>query len=242
MFGIQQRDREACYTYGQEWIDAVKMMWSEQDDFDFDGQDIKLKNVGAKPKPCRGSRLLIMNAGASPTGRGFALRNCDALFTIDASCVSFAEIAKTVRAAKEEGRKFGREIDVYTAGVITCGPTKKEAEDYYRHCIGENADWSAVDRILVKRNISAATVAEKEYPKQRAAYANGMSGCLIIGDPDHVAKQLVELSEADFTGIVLSFVNYLAEVPYSCEEVLPRLARIGVRQATDHSSQRSMTA
>jgi hypothetical protein len=30
-------------------------------------------------------------------------------------------------------------------------------------------------------------------------------------------------------GIGLSFANYLNEVPYFCDEVLPRLARQGVR-------------
>jgi hypothetical protein len=30
-------------------------------------------------------------------------------------------------------------------------------------------------------------------------------------------------------GIGLSFVNYFAEVPYLCDDVLPRLARAGVR-------------
>jgi hypothetical protein len=30
-------------------------------------------------------------------------------------------------------------------------------------------------------------------------------------------------------GIAVSFVNYLAEVPYFCDEVLPRLARLGIR-------------
>ena len=39
------------------------------------------KKVRAKPKPYGGSRPLIMNAGASPTGRAFAIRNCDAFFT-----------------------------------------------------------------------------------------------------------------------------------------------------------------
>ena len=30
-------------------------------------------------------------------------------------------------------------------------------------------------------------------------------------------------------GIAVSFVNYLNEVPYFCDEVLPRLVRLGVR-------------
>ncbi len=47
----------------------------------------------AKPKPFGGTRPLIMNAGASPTGRAFAIRNCDAFFT-QASRTSMAETAR----------------------------------------------------------------------------------------------------------------------------------------------------
>ena len=38
MFGVEQRDHEARYEYAQEWIDAIKLIWSEREDFDFDGQ------------------------------------------------------------------------------------------------------------------------------------------------------------------------------------------------------------
>src|SRR5882724_2773567 len=33
MFGVTQRDHEARYAYGQEWVDAVKMLWSDREDF-----------------------------------------------------------------------------------------------------------------------------------------------------------------------------------------------------------------
>jgi hypothetical protein len=42
---------------------------------------------------------------------------------------------------------------------------------------------------------------------------------------------LAIISQAGVRGIGLSFVNYLAEVPYFCSEVLPRLQRAGVRMA-----------
>ena len=90
MFGVTQREHEQRYDYAQEWIDAVKMAWGPQDDFDYQGQFLKLKNVRAKPKPYGGTRPLIMNAGASATGRAFAIRNCDAFFT-QASSVKPAE-------------------------------------------------------------------------------------------------------------------------------------------------------
>ena len=229
MFGVTQRDHEARYDYAQDWIEAVKLAWGPQEDFDFDGRFIKLKKVRAKPKPYGGARPLIMNAGASPTGRAFAIRNCDAFFT-QASRTSMAETAKTVQAAKDDAKAQGRELDVYAVGVVTCRPTKKEAEEYYHYATIENADWSAVDGILGKKNISAATVGEEEFQKQRHHYAHGLGGLLMVGDPDQIAKQLADLSAAGLRGIGFSFVNYLKELPYFCDEVLPRLERMGVRQ------------
>ena len=50
------------------------------------------------------------------------------------------------------------------------------------------------------------------------------------GREDQVAQELASISAAGMRGIAVSFVNYLNEVPYFCDEVLPRLARLGVRQ------------
>jgi hypothetical protein len=44
-----------------------------------------------------------------------------------------------------------------------------------------------------------------------------------------VAEELAVISQAGMHGIGLSFINYLNEVPYFCDEVLPRLERAGVR-------------
>ena len=38
MFGVKQRDHESRYDYAQEWIDVIKMIWSDKEDFDFQGQ------------------------------------------------------------------------------------------------------------------------------------------------------------------------------------------------------------
>jgi alkanesulfonate monooxygenase SsuD/methylene tetrahydromethanopterin reductase-like flavin-dependent oxidoreductase (luciferase family) len=229
MFGVTQREHEQRYDYAQEWLDAVKLAWGPDDDFNYDGQFIKLKNVRSKPKPYGGSRPLIMNAGASPAGRAFAIRNCDAFFT-QASLTSIEETAGRVKAAKDDAAAQGRELDVYAVGVVTCRPTQKEAEEYYNYATIENADWSAVDGILGKKNISPATVGEEEFRKQRHHYAHGLGGLLMVGDPDRIAGQLAALSRAGLRGIGFSFVNYLKELPYFCDEVLPRLERLGVRQ------------
>jgi alkanesulfonate monooxygenase SsuD/methylene tetrahydromethanopterin reductase-like flavin-dependent oxidoreductase (luciferase family) len=129
MFGVT---RHGGALLAQEWIEAVKLAWGPQDDFDYEGRFIKLKKVRAKPKPFGGTRPLIMNAGASPTGRAFAIRNCDAFFT-QASRTSMAETAQRVKEAKDDAKAQGRELDVYAVGVVTCRPTRKEAEEYYHY-------------------------------------------------------------------------------------------------------------
>jgi dimethylsulfone monooxygenase len=229
MFGVKQRDHDERYDYAQEWIDAIKLIWSDREEFDFAGKYIKLKSVRAKPKPYGGTRPVIMNAGASPTGQAFAVKNCDAFF-MQASRVSVAETAGRVATVKALAQQHGREISVYTVGVITCRPTMREAQDYHHHCVVDEADWSAVDRLLAMRNITPRTVPPEEFARQRKEFAHGNSGLPIIGDPDHVARTLVELGEAGLTGIAVSLVNYADELPYLRDEVLPRLERAGLRE------------
>jgi len=229
MFGVKQREHEQRYDYAQEWLDVIKMIWSDKEDFDFSGKYLHMKAIRGKPKPWGGTRPVIMNAGASPTGQAFAVRNCDAFF-MQASRTSLEETARRVVNARNAAKGHGRELGVYTVGVITCKPTRKEAEEYYHHCIVEHADWSAVDGILALKNISPATVPMQEFLTQRSQYAQGMGGLPIVGDPDGVAQQLVDLSKAGLTGIAVSLVNYADELPFFCDEVLPRLERAGVRE------------
>lgn len=228
MFGVTQREHESRYLYAQDWIDAVKMAWDLKDDFDLDGEFIKLSKVRAKPKPFAGSYPLIMNAGASATGRAFAIRNCDAFFT-QASRTSMEETAQRVQAAKDEAKTHDRDIDVYTVGVVTCLPTRKQAEEYHHHCFVENADWSAVDTVLERKGVSPERVGDAEFQKRRLQYVNGLGGLIMVGDPDQTAETLAGLSRAGLRGIAFSFVNYLKELPYFSSEVLPRLERLGVR-------------
>jgi alkanesulfonate monooxygenase SsuD/methylene tetrahydromethanopterin reductase-like flavin-dependent oxidoreductase (luciferase family) len=229
MFGVEQRQHEDRYNYAQEWIDVIKMIWSDREDFDFDGKYLNMKRIRGKPKPYGGARPVIMNAGASPTGQAFAVKNCDAFF-LQASRTSLDETATRVRRAKEAARTQGREIGCYTVGVVTCRPTMKEAQEYFHHCIVERADWSAVDLILGMKNISPQTVPMEEFLKQRSGYAQGMGGLPIVGDPDYVAAQIADLSKAGLTGIAISLVNYINELPYFCDEVLGRLQRMGLRE------------
>ena len=229
MFGATLRDHEARYEYAQEWLDIVKLAWSPHEDFDFDGRFFQLKGVRAKPKPYGETRPLIMNAGASATGQAFAIRNCDALFSTISRGISFEETTRHVSGVQALAQQAGRNIDVYTVGVVTCRPTEREAKDYYQYAVVDNADWAAVDNNLAMKNITPQMHSPEEFQRHRNHQANGMGGLPLVGDPDLVSRDMERLAALGLKGIAVSFLNYLDELPYFCAEVLPRLARLGLR-------------
>ena len=129
MFGVTMGEHATRYEYAQEWLDAIKLAWAGADDVDFDGRFIQLRQLRAKPKPFAGGRSIIMNAAASPTGQSFAIRNRDALFSMTPKG-RLDEFADHVVDVQALARAQGRELQVYTVGVITCRPTRREAEAY----------------------------------------------------------------------------------------------------------------
>jgi alkanesulfonate monooxygenase SsuD/methylene tetrahydromethanopterin reductase-like flavin-dependent oxidoreductase (luciferase family) len=212
---------------------VAKRAWGTEEQFDFKGQFFDLRGVRAKPKPCGGTRPLIMNAGSSKAGQAFALRNCDAFFTATgASRASLDGAAKRVQEVKAEARSFGKDIEVYTIGQVICRPTQQQAEDYHHHANVEHADWGAIERMLALRGITPQNTPAEDYAAKRKFFAShSIGGYPFVGTPDRIAEELAAISRSGVRGIALSFVNYLDELPYFRDEVLPRLARLGVREA-----------
>ena len=161
MFGVEQREHETRYEYAQEWIDAIKLMWSDRDGLRLRRPIHQAEEACAPSRsPIGGTRPVIMNAGASPVGP----RLCGAQLRRLLHAVVARSRSRRPRSASPPSRPrpqaLGREIGVFTVGVIICRPTMKEAEDYHHHVNVEQADWSAVDQLLAMRNIT---------PRDRAA-------------------------------------------------------------------------
>jgi dimethylsulfone monooxygenase len=231
MFGVEQREHDMRYDYAQEWVDIIKKAWAHDGTFDYDGKFLNIKDARAYPKPFGETRPLMMNAGSSDVGQAFALRNCDAFFVATAgSRKSLAGNAAKVAEIKGAAHILGRDIEIFTVGQVICRPTQKEADEYYQHVNIENADWGAIDGMLANKSITPQTIGAEEYDTKRRYFAaNAVGGYPFVGTPDRVADELAAISQAGVRGIGLSFVNFLDEVPYFVDEVLPRLERAGVR-------------
>lgn len=241
MFGIPLLEGADRYAHGQEWMTIVKRLWSEQEDFDFDGTFFQLKAARSKPKPYGGTMPVILNAARSEAGQAFAVRNADAFFTSAKSSEfdektgvvtpDIAAVTGNLERVREKAAAVGRNIGVFCNVNVICRPTQREAMDYYTYVLEENADWDAVDGQIfaggTKKDLSSPA-----YMKQRTTAIRQFP---LIGDPDRVANLLISLNESGFDGIGLTFVNYLNDLPYFHQEVIGRLEHAGLRVPADRS-------
>jgi alkanesulfonate monooxygenase SsuD/methylene tetrahydromethanopterin reductase-like flavin-dependent oxidoreductase (luciferase family) len=236
MFGFAVPEHDERYVLAQEWLDIVRRLWSDPSEFDFNGKYFQLKELHSSPLPFGGTQPLILNAGASGVGQEYAVRNSDAFFT-SVKNSTFDEttgvvtpdlevVAAIVRSVRARAAEFGREIGVYTNAQIICRPTQKEALDYYRYALEEHADWPAIDNEITVRTDLAPDPSSPAWQERRRRQIRQFP---LIGDPDYVARLLITLNELGFDGIGLTMINYLDELPFICDEVVPRLEAAGVR-------------
>ena len=169
----------------------------------------------------------MMNAGSSDVGQAFARAQLRRVFRRHRRARACRLPATPPRwpRSRPPRKSIGREIEVFTVGQVICRPTQKEAEDYYQHVNIDNADWGAIDCMLANKHMTPQTMPPEEYDAKRRYFAaRSIGGYPFVGTPDRVAEELAIVSQAGVRGIGLSFVNYLNEVPYFCDEVLPRLS------------------
>ena len=234
MFGVSRKEHEERYAQGEEWWSIVRRLWAGEPPFDFRGAHYELREVEGAPQPYGGRAPIMMNAGTSPSGRSFAIRNSDLHF--DAVRMPEDDVER-VAETKRLARDAGRDVQVWTPIGVVCRPSQRQAEEFTAHII-EHADLGAVGNLaeLHRRdfkdredNVSAFSFSG-EGPVERRVLARG--NFCAIGDADRVASQIARLRRVGFDGLVLNFVNYLDEFPYFVQEVMPRLESQGVRPRT----------
>lgn len=219
------QDHDARYALAQEWFDIVTTLWSRPGRYDLPGEFWNLHGAESEPKPAAG-RLPILNAGSSAQGREFAARNADFVFTIVGGPEDGAAVVDQVsnRAAAR-----GRTAGVMTPTHVVCRPTAAEAKEYLHYYAAENADWDAVDNLMRLQGLHARSFTPEMLASFRSRFAAGHGTCPIIGSPDEVADEIERFAKAGFSGITMSFVDYIGELEYFAQEVMPRLAHKGLR-------------
>ena len=125
MFGAPLMEHDMRYEYAAEWIEIVKLLWTRDDEFDYEGKFLRVNKGFSMPKPIQKPFPPLMNAGASGKGQHFAAKYADMAFIhIDPSDLekTKAHIAAYRRLAREE---YGRDLQIWIGAPVTQRDTQQ---------------------------------------------------------------------------------------------------------------------
>jgi FMNH2-dependent dimethyl sulfone monooxygenase len=230
MFGVPQMEHDARYDHAAEWVEVMKLLWSREEDFDYEGKFIRVNKGFAMPKPIQKPFPALMNAGGSEKGRHFAAKHCDIAFVVLTSHnldEGRAQIEAFRRLAREE---YGRELQIWGDCYVVHGDTQKEAETELNRYVMEKGDEPAVERLMKVIGLQSHVFPTHVLDWFRFHLKAGWGGYPLVGTPDHIASELGRLSAIGFDGILLSWVDYLAGLDRWNKEVMPLLGQAGLRQ------------
>jgi alkanesulfonate monooxygenase SsuD/methylene tetrahydromethanopterin reductase-like flavin-dependent oxidoreductase (luciferase family) len=177
-----------------------------------------------------------MSAGFSPKGRDFAAQAADALFT---TMTDLEQAPAMLANVVSHAAKHERDLPIYAMGHVVCRPTRREAEEFYYYFAEElaDADGQAYYRRQRGTRAGAGDTTVPRPLENRFMHASGKKydGAYpgtypFIGTPDDVASEMSRMSAAGLAGASIAFLDYLKEIPYFLEEVLPRLEKLGLRR------------
>ncbi len=224
MFGITaEEDR---YAQALEWYEIICKIFNESTRFDYDGRFYKLKGVSGKPRPLQLPRPVTFNAAFGPPGRDFAAKSSDFLLT------TFSEIEAGRAHVEDIGTRAAREnrdLGVLATCHVVCRATQTEAEDYYENYAVTHADRGAVDYHMAQKRKFAGSHDEATFRLHAKRFAGGAGTFPLVGTPRKIVDEMVAMQRAGFGGTAVSFVNYLNELPYFVEKVIPLMNEAGLR-------------
>lgn len=229
MFGAEWRQHDERYAYAAEWLDLVRRLWTEEEEFDYQGRWFRGRGLWSQPKPVQRPYPLLMNAGGSPVGQRFSATHCDMNFAMlrqkDPES-DREQIAGLKRMAAAHGRQSRVWIHVY----VVCRPSQKEAEDYLDYYVRRKGDWQAADNMLEMFGIESETLEPAQLDAFRFHFIAGHGGYPLVGTPDSIVAQIERLSALGVDGLLMSWVDYLGECRQWIEEVLPLMQQAGQRR------------
>jgi alkanesulfonate monooxygenase SsuD/methylene tetrahydromethanopterin reductase-like flavin-dependent oxidoreductase (luciferase family) len=227
MFGIQMGDRKARYRLAAEWTMLVKRLWTETEQFDYDGEFFSLKGAISAPKPVQSPRPLLMNAGQSEEGLDFAVNNVDMVFV---SLLGEEVLKANIATVKGKAANLGKPVSVWANIDVICKSTEQEARDFADAWM-EAADDVAVDRFLgLMAGGDAGTHKDLVVnPEIRNALVLGGGGPTVVGTPEMLVEEFQRLSDLGMDGLTLTWHQYPEGLDQFVSDVMPLMREAGLR-------------
>jgi alkanesulfonate monooxygenase SsuD/methylene tetrahydromethanopterin reductase-like flavin-dependent oxidoreductase (luciferase family) len=227
MFGSPQREHDERYKVGDEWLQIVKRLWTEDEPFSFAGDFYSVDDAQSWPKPIQRPHPVIMSAGASPAGSDFSARNADVSFITVADPASAAGRIQDFKNNAFE--KYQRNPLVFSGAYVVCADTEKEAQDQLRSVI-EGGDREAARNLMQVLGIQSGSFAElMAQNAAEDAFITGWGTPVFLGTPEQITDRFIAIEKAGISGMTLGFHDYEHGLEHFDKAVMPLLREAGLR-------------
>jgi pyrimidine oxygenase len=214
------------YDYTREWLAVCKQLWTEQR-VDFDGKYFHLRDAMSGPAPVQKPHPPIVCATSSDAGYQFVADECDEAFV---GGPTWERMTLASKRAKALARDRGRTVKTQTMLILVPGDTDAEAQAKVEH-YRAGADYEAICNLW-----------DPEYSGDKRARGRELVGgpglphwlfyraYTLAGDARTTADFLADLAtDGEFDGILLSFPDFIEDLRWFGEAVIPILAERGLR-------------
>ena len=229
MFGAPLMEHDDRYGLAVEWLEIIKRLWTEDEEFDFEGKHFKIAKGYLMPKPLQKPFPAVMNAGSSDTGREYAAKYCDVAF-VNTNRGDFdsrkAMIDDYRRLAREE---YGRELQIWSHAYIVQGETEKEAKDYFDEYVHQKGDWEAATNLVETMGLNSRGRTPDQLRAMKMHFIGGWGGCPLIGTKEQIVDGLATMSRLGLDGVVVSWPRYIEDMRTFQRETLPLIKQAGLR-------------
>ena len=229
MFGTQMLDHEDRYALAVEWLEVIKLLWTAEEEFDYEGRHFKIAKGYLEPKPLQKPFPPVMNAGSSGTGRDYAAKYCDIAF-INTNRGDFESNKALIESYRRHAREeFGRELQIWSTTYIVQGPTEREAKDYYDEYIHRKGDWEAATNLVETMGLNSQGRSPELLRAMKTHFIGGWGGYPLVGTKEQIVDGMTMMSKLGLDGIVVSWPRYIEDMTTFQRETLPLMKQAGLR-------------
>ena len=240
MFGVEMRDHERRYDYAAEWLALVRRLWTDTTPFDHAGEFFQGRALWSMPKPVQGGQLVVMNAGSSAYRTsllGDALRH------------EFRHVApeerrdrcRPDRPLEGDGGRGRAHVAVLDSRLCGLPADREGGARLLHHYVVEKGDDAAAENMLDIFGMNSKTLQASDIEAFKFHFKAGHGGYPLVGTPEQIVEQMRQLSAMGVDGILLSWVDYLAEGRQWIDEVMPLMVQAGLREGDADQRDRAET-
>lgn len=208
-------DHDDRYDMAQEWTQLVKRLWIEER-VDHKGRFFHLTDCQSNPKPIQQPRLPIICAGASEKGMGFTIDEGDACFVGGSDLDDLARVSRRAKALAAERNKTVKTYAMFTILPDQEGLPAEERRRLYQ----EGADTGAIEGVMRSYGLEPDGSENSMVARSKNVFMTET----IAGDADSIVERIKLIIEtADLDGMMLTFPDYIEDLRFFGERVLPKL-------------------